>query len=120
MRRVRRSCPTLTGRRPARVPRSLLQLGRSKSYFCWKHGPPQHTTADIQARLARYRAQLRRNLIWFQATGRLGGADARRRLQVQHATVYPADCVLLHNDGDVELLEHQVDAVWSKLQKMRR
>lgn len=45
-------------------------------------------------------------------------ADARRRLQVQHATVYPADCILLHNDGDVELLEHQVDAVWSKLQKM--
>lgn len=45
-------------------------------------------------------------------------ADARRRLQVQHATVYPADCVLLHNDGDVELLENQVDVVWEKLQKM--
>jgi dephospho-CoA kinase len=45
-------------------------------------------------------------------------ADARRRLQVQHATVYPADCVLLHNDRDIELLEHQVDAVWSKLQTM--
>jgi len=45
-------------------------------------------------------------------------ADARQRLQVQHATVYPADCVLLHNDGDVELLEHQVHVVWSKLQTM--
>ena len=45
-------------------------------------------------------------------------ADARRRLQVQHATVYPADCILLHNDRDVELLENQVDVVWKKLQRM--
>lgn len=44
--------------------------------------------------------------------------DARRRLQVQHATVYPGDSLLLHNDGDVELLEQQVDAVWAQLQRM--
>jgi dephospho-CoA kinase len=45
-------------------------------------------------------------------------ADARRRLEVQHATVYPADCVVLHNDGDVEQLERQVDAVWVQLKQM--
>ncbi len=45
-------------------------------------------------------------------------ADARRRLEVQHTTVYPGDCVLLHNDGDVESLEQQVDAVWKMLQEM--
>lgn len=44
--------------------------------------------------------------------------DARRRLQVQHATVYPADCVVLHNDRDVELLEQQVDVVWRRLKEM--
>ena len=43
-------------------------------------------------------------------------ADARRRLQVQHATVYPGDCMVLHNDGDVEFLEQQVAAVWEQLQ----
>jgi dephospho-CoA kinase len=47
-------------------------------------------------------------------------ADARRRLQVQHATVYPGDCLALHNDGDVEFLEQQVAAVWEQLQQMER
>jgi dephospho-CoA kinase len=47
-------------------------------------------------------------------------ADARRRLQVQHATVYPGDCLVLHNDGDVEFLEQQVAAVWEQLQQMER
>jgi dephospho-CoA kinase len=47
-------------------------------------------------------------------------ADARRRLQVQHATVYPGDCLVLHNDGDVEFLEQQVAAVWEQLQQMQR
>lgn len=47
-------------------------------------------------------------------------ADARRRLQVQHATVYPGDCLVLHNDGDVEFLEQQVAVVWEQLQQMER
>lgn len=47
-------------------------------------------------------------------------ADARRRLQVQHETVYPTDCVVLHNDGDVEFLEQQVAAVWNDLQQMEQ
>ena len=47
-------------------------------------------------------------------------ADARRRLQVQHATVYPGDCLVLHNDGDVEFLEQQVAVVWEQLQQMKR
>ena len=47
-------------------------------------------------------------------------ADARRRLQVQHATVYPGDCLVLHNDGDVEFLEQQVAVVWETLQAMER
>jgi dephospho-CoA kinase len=46
-------------------------------------------------------------------------ADARRRLQVQHATVYPGDCLVLHNDGDVEFLEQQVAVVWEQLQQMQ-
>jgi dephospho-CoA kinase len=45
-------------------------------------------------------------------------ADARRRLRVQQATVYPGDCMVLHNDGDVEQLEQQVEAVWEQLQQM--
>ncbi len=44
-------------------------------------------------------------------------ADARRRLQVQHTTVYPGDCLVLHNDGDVEFLERQVAVVWEQLQQ---
>jgi len=47
-------------------------------------------------------------------------ADARRRLQVQHATVYPGDCLVLHNDGDVEFLEQQVASVWEQLQQLQR
>ena len=45
-------------------------------------------------------------------------ADARRRLQVQHATLYPSDCIVLHNDGDVELLEQQVAVAWEQLKQM--
>jgi dephospho-CoA kinase len=45
-------------------------------------------------------------------------ADARRRLQVQHATAFPVDCLVLHNDGDVEFLEQQVAVVWEQLQQM--
>jgi dephospho-CoA kinase len=45
-------------------------------------------------------------------------ADARRRLRVQQATVYPGDCLVLHNDGDVEQLEQQVEAVWERLKEM--
>jgi dephospho-CoA kinase len=45
-------------------------------------------------------------------------ADARRRLQVQHTTVYPSDCVVLHNDADVELLEQQVAVAWVQLKQM--
>ena len=47
-------------------------------------------------------------------------ADARRRLQIQHATVYPGDCLSLHNDGDVEFLEQQVSVVWEQLKEMER
>jgi dephospho-CoA kinase len=45
-------------------------------------------------------------------------ADARRRLSVQHATEYAADCLVLHNDGDIEQLEHQVEAAWIELQQL--
>ena len=44
----------------------------------------------------------------------------RRRLQVQHATVYPGDCIVLHNDGDVEFLEQQVAVVWEQLKAMQK
>jgi dephospho-CoA kinase len=44
-------------------------------------------------------------------------ADARRRLAVQHTEQYGADCILLHNDGDMEQLEAQVEAIWSRLKR---
>ncbi len=47
-------------------------------------------------------------------------ADAWRRLQIQHQTPCPSDGILLHNDGDVDALERQVDVVWEQLQKMER
>jgi dephospho-CoA kinase len=47
-------------------------------------------------------------------------ADARRRLQVQHSTVYPSDCVVLYNDGDVEFLERQVAVVWEQLRQLEQ
>jgi dephospho-CoA kinase len=47
-------------------------------------------------------------------------ADARRRLQVQHTTVYPGDCMVLHNDGDVEFLEQQVAVAWEELKHLEQ
>jgi dephospho-CoA kinase len=44
-------------------------------------------------------------------------ADARRRLAVQHATDYAADCLVLHNDGDIEQLEQRVEAAWKELKQ---
>ena len=44
-------------------------------------------------------------------------AEARRRLAVQHATDYPADCLVLHNDGDIEQLEQQVETAWGELKQ---
>ena len=45
-------------------------------------------------------------------------ADARRRLALQHMTDYAADCLVLHNDGDIEFLEQQVDVAWSELKDL--
>ncbi len=42
-------------------------------------------------------------------------ADARRRLALQHNDSYASECIVLHNDGDIEQLEQQVDAVWQQL-----
>jgi dephospho-CoA kinase len=42
--------------------------------------------------------------------------DARRRLATQHTGDYASQCLVLHNDGDIEQLEAQVEAVWRQLQ----
>jgi dephospho-CoA kinase len=41
--------------------------------------------------------------------------DARHRLSLQHSEDYASQCVVLHNDGDIEQLEAQVEAVWAEL-----
>lgn len=43
--------------------------------------------------------------------------DARQRLRMQHLTPYAGDCVVLHNDGDIEQLEQRVEAVWKDLKR---
>jgi len=45
-------------------------------------------------------------------------ADAQRRLAVQHTSAYAGDCLVLHNDGDIEFLERQVDVAWIELKKL--
>jgi dephospho-CoA kinase len=45
-------------------------------------------------------------------------ADAQRRLAVQYASTYAGDCLVLHNDGDIEFLEQQVDVAWIELNKL--
>jgi dephospho-CoA kinase len=43
-------------------------------------------------------------------------ADARRRLALQRSNAdYESQCLVLHNDGDIEQLEAQVEAVWREL-----
>jgi dephospho-CoA kinase len=42
-------------------------------------------------------------------------ADARRRLRIQQNDVHASDCLVLHNDGDIEQLEAQVNAAWDQL-----
>jgi dephospho-CoA kinase len=42
-------------------------------------------------------------------------ADARHRLSLQHSEDYASQCIVLHNDGDIEQLETQVEAVWVEL-----
>jgi dephospho-CoA kinase len=42
-------------------------------------------------------------------------AEARRRLGLQRNEEYAGDCLVLHNDGDIEQLEVQVEAAWSEL-----
>ena len=42
-------------------------------------------------------------------------ADARQRLAVQRSEEYAGDCLVLHNDGDIEQLEAQVEAAWDEL-----
>jgi dephospho-CoA kinase len=41
--------------------------------------------------------------------------DARHRLSLQHSEDYASQCIVLHNDGDIEQLEVQVEAVWAEL-----
>jgi dephospho-CoA kinase len=40
-------------------------------------------------------------------------ADGRRRLALQHTEDHAAECVVIHNDGDLAALEAQVDAAWT-------
>jgi len=47
-------------------------------------------------------------------------ADALRRLAMQHNEEYAGDCLVLHNDGDIEQLEAQVEAVWEQLSRELR
>jgi dephospho-CoA kinase len=42
-------------------------------------------------------------------------ADARRRLALQQNGIHASDCLVLHNDGDIEQLQAQVNAVWDEL-----
>jgi dephospho-CoA kinase len=44
-------------------------------------------------------------------------ADARHRLMLQHTDEYANQCVVLHNDGDIEQLEMQVEAAWQILRQ---
>ncbi len=46
--------------------------------------------------------------------------DAYQRLAVQQATSYPAGCMVLSNEGDLEQLEHKVEAVWLELQQIEK
>jgi dephospho-CoA kinase len=42
--------------------------------------------------------------------------DARRRLMLQRSNAdYASQCLVLHNDGDIEQLEAQVQAAWQEL-----
>jgi len=43
-----------------------------------------------------------------------------RRLAMQHNEEYAGDCLVLHNDGDIEQLEAQVEAVWEQLSRELR
>jgi dephospho-CoA kinase len=45
-------------------------------------------------------------------------ADAQRRLAVQHTSAHAGDCLVLHNDGDIEFLEQQVDVAWIELKRL--
>jgi dephospho-CoA kinase len=43
-------------------------------------------------------------------------ADARRRLDLQRSNAdYASQCLVLHNDGDIEQLEAQVEAAWRQI-----
>jgi dephospho-CoA kinase len=47
-------------------------------------------------------------------------ADAQQRLALQHTDDYARQCIVLHNDGDIEQLERQVDVVWEELKSSLR
>jgi dephospho-CoA kinase len=72
-------------------------------------------TAPDELKIARYveRIALGRGLSAEERAAT--EADAGRRLALQHTEAYAGQCLVLHNDGDIEQLELQVDAVWKKL-----
>jgi dephospho-CoA kinase len=77
-------------------------------------------TAPEEQKIARFvaRASAGRPLALEERTALI--ADARQRLaQQQFTPEQNADCIVICNEGSVEELERQVDALWSELKAMR-
>jgi dephospho-CoA kinase len=100
--------------------------------FTTKHGPqgqPWQSRFDRVILVTAPEAQKIARFIARAAAGRKLSADeqarleadARRRLALQAENqTHAAECLIIANDGDLPVLEQQVDVVWSKLQEEHR
>lgn len=74
-------------------------------------------TAPKEQKIARFVARAGRILTAEERTALV--ADARQRLAQQQLTPeQSADCIVIRNEGTVEELERQVDALWSELKAL--
>jgi dephospho-CoA kinase len=74
-------------------------------------------TAPEQVKIARFMDRIAAGRIIPAAERAALEADARHRLALQHTEDYASQCIVLHNDGDIEQLEQQVEAVWRRLKQ---
>lgn len=111
----------------AALPPDAIAIIESALIFSTQHAGSWHNrferillvTAPEETKIARFIDRIAAGRTLSAAEHAALETDARHRLSLQHSADYASQCTVLHNDGDIEQLEAQVDAIWHVLQESK-
>jgi len=109
------------------LPADAIAIIESALLFSTQHSGSWHNrfdrillvTAPEETKIARFIDRIAAGRTLTAAEHAALEADARQRLSLQPSADYASQCTVLHNDGDIEQLEAQVDAIWRVLKESK-